>query len=316
MNNGNEYPLRDALLAQNIGEDELAGRIGKSDHIISKYIDDYERTGRVSDELVQKEFDRIVALHRHQTASPIDSRFKVLMARKARETMLKREVICQSKRSARISGYLSKYPDVPIYDVLGNLIDRETMCSAELPFITEVNRPFRDALEPSERADWDAIEGMVQMLYWEVCDSEGLADVCNAEYVWDATRSDGKPVMYTDTMVCEALYPYADKLPDLECRSLCMCHGEKARICVHGPGILEFRFEVKVNVYVDVYVITGGKLFRVVSNFELEEHDLPTVSGTIDGLIPGYKYVYSYTIAGEDERIPWVFRSSFYHPLK
>ena len=312
-----EYPLREALRAQDIRQDELVKKIRKSRQTVSRYITQYEQCGKVGDETAQQEFDRIMALEKQRIAGLTNNGTKINQAREEKKRA--EEMMDRYGRELEelLREILDNHPDVALYDMGGKEIAREDAESNPL-FTLDSNRVLMDALTPLERSRLDALENEMWKSFRMKDDSERIEEACDLENLWDATRSEGRPVMYRDRMYCETIIGDVPENEDVECNTFCLCHGDSARIYVTGADMLYHIYGFKVAVYANVYVITDKRIFEVATEVRLDKEEFFGVSGTVTGLVPGYKYVYDYFIVGDsdEKQLPWEFSSHAYHPLK
>ena len=311
------YPLREALKAQDVKQDELIKKIRKSRQTVSRYITQYEQYGKVGDESAQQEFDRIMALEKQRIAGLTNNGTRINQAREEKKRAEERMKRYGKEFEELLHEILDNHPDVLLYDMGGKEITRDEAESNPL-FTLDSNGALMDTLTPSERSRLDALEGELWKSFRMRDDSEMMEEACDLENLWDATRSEGRPVTYRDRMHCETVIGDVPENEDVECNTFCLCHGDSARIYVTGADSLYHIYGFRVAVYANVYVITDKRIFEVATEVRLDKEEFFGVSGTVDGLIPGYKYVYDYFIVGDDDDhpLPWEFNSHVYHPLK
>ncbi len=312
-----EYPLREALRAQDIRQDELVRKIRKSRQTVSRYITQYEQCGKVGDETAQQEFDRIMALEKQRIAGLANNGTRINQVREERKRLEEKMERYGKEFDELLHEILDNHPDIPLYDLDGKEISRKEAESNPM-IALDMNGTLMKALTPSEKTRFDALDNETWRLFRMKDDSERMEEACNLENLWDATRSEGRPVMYRDRMYCETIFGDTPENEDVECNTFCLCHGDSARIYVTGAEALYYVYDFKVAVLVNVYVITDKRIFEVATSVRLDKEEFFGVSGTVDGLVPGYKYVYDYAIVGDDDEnpMPWEFSSHAYHPLK
>ena len=312
-----KYPLREAMKAQDIKQEEIIKIIRKSRQTITRYINQYERYGSVSDEVAQSEFDRIMALER-QRLSGLNKKSRLEMANAEKKETERLTESLSSESAILLRKIIGNHSDIPLHDMNGEQVDPTTMDEEELNLLPIWNQGLIDALTPSEKSEWDSLQSKWSDLMTRRDRYESTEEAYNLEVLWDSTIADGKPIVYDDELTCEIYSADDSDITGIGGRSFCLCSNDAARIFVKEPYTLEARYGVKTKVYAEVYAITDQEIVEVTGLVELDGTTASYRYGTIRDLIPGYKYVYEYTITGEGEENSLILEAytNNAHPLK
>ena len=319
-----KYPIREALRNQGIKHEELAEKIGRSRQTLSRYLDQFERDGKVNDDTAQKELDSIMAKERQRLVESNDKEYN-------RERLeAKRRVLNETERKNTVElekllrEILINHPDEPMYDWDGERVTLETLDLEKMRVNYGQNEKLISALTPLERSRWERICRDECDNFTKKIRNGRMHEAVVLEELWNTTEPKGKPVIYHDRFECAISAEEAGgKLYDFECDTFCMCSGSTARIYTEDLRPPYFEHNVEFEVIAMVEVITEKGLYYMDS-VKLEAPGYPgRFVGQIDNLIPGYKYVYSLSITAGDyddvNELEYTLLEGYHassHPLK
>ncbi len=290
------YPIREVLRNKKIKQEDLARTLGRTRQTVSRYIAEYERTGKVGDPKAQAEFDRLMAEENQRLLDYEDTNQRLNMIKVAKETLA-------SEDKERIEMYenfkkelRSNHPDLNIDDFVGKIYSNEIrpdQCDTEEQMA---------ALSESEK------QKLIRFIEDGVDNSRKhykymeMERGCNKEKLWDSTIIKGKPKVYYDEFFCsEPDDDYFWEPYNFKCETFCLCSGNTARIIAKGIEVPRFEHDMKMEVSAAIQVITDSG-FLCIDKVVLEPvyaddpstWDPPVMyyDGRIDNLIPGYKYLY------------------------
>ena len=319
-----KYPIRAALKNQGIKHEKLADQIGRSRQTLSRYLDQYERDGKVNDEEAQKKLDSIMAAERQRLIESNDKEYNRVRLEEKKKILDETDRNNTLELERLLREILVNHPDEPMYDWNEKRVTLETLDLEKMWVNYGQNEKLISVLTPLERSRWERLcEKESDNLHKQVRNRR-LHEACVLEDLWDSTEPKGKPVIYEDKFECVISAEEAGgELYEFECDSFCMCSGSTARIYTEGLYTPYFEHRVEFEVIAMVEVITEKGLYYMDS-VKLEAPGYPgRFVGQIDNLIPGYKYVYSLSITAGDyddvNELEYTLLEGYHassHPLK
>ncbi len=321
------YPIRDILRKNNNNQKDIAEELKRSRQTVSRYISEYERTGKVGDPAAQKLFDRLMAEENQRLLGEKDTNYRLNMARARRDMLSSKDGNLTKQYENLLKEILTNHPDIKIFDWKGNTVTLETLDLTKM-WVNDIdNEQLFKILTDRERKEWEQLAEEQGETFHEMITNSRIENACILEKLWDSTVPNGKPMVYEDTFECVISEEEAGtELYNFGCETFCLYSGSTARIVAEGIWPPQTEHGVGIEVYATISVITDKGLMWM-GNVELESafpHD--RYVGQIDNLIPGYKYVYSLGICeGEDgpedvNKQEYTLREGYYakesHPLK
>lgn len=321
------YPIKDVLRKSNKNQNDIAAELKRSRQTVSRYISEYERTGKVSDPDAQKLFDRLMAEENQRLLGEKDTNYRLNMARSHRKILASKDETLTKQFQTLLMGILANHPDAKMYDLEGNMITLETLDLKKTWVDLSDNEQLSKILNDRERKEWERLAEEQGKTFHEIYRDSRIEKACVLEKLWDSTVPNGKPMVYEDTFECVISEEEAGaELYNFGCETFCLYSGSTARIVAEGIWPPQTEHGVGIEVYAAISVISDRGLMWM-GNVELESAFPPDrYVGQIDNLIPGYKYVYSLGICeGEDgpedvNKQEYTLREGYYakesHPLK
>ena len=300
----NSYPIRQALKAQDIKQEELAKRLNVSRQTLVRYLTQFETSGYVGNPDAQREFERLIAIEKQRLSGMQDNRSRLEVAKLALSDVTERERNNRIKYERFLREVLANHPDVTMYDYEDKPVTAETLDLKRMwvNFGIGENDGLDAVLTDAERAKLEEITKEFGETFRVSLINTKIEDACLMEQIWDSTKPSGKPMVYHD----EFEYALSDEVTEdgmyhFSCETFSMCNGGMARIYVDDLIVPHFEHKVEMDVFAVVEVVSDkGMMYIDTVNLDRPGNNLFRFVGRIDDLIPGYKYVYSVGITAGD----------------
>ena len=298
------YPIRKALRAQEIKQEDLAKKLGKSRQTLARYLNQYETMGYASDTDAQKEFDRIMASEKQRLNGLKDNSSRLAMAKMALSNASEQEKNSKVKYDRFLRDVLRNHPDIAMIDYEGNPVTEDTLDLEKMwvNFGFGDNDELEAAMTDDEKARLEEIQREDSDRIMNCITNSRIEEACIIEQLWDSTESAGKPTVYSDRFE----YALSDEVGEDEmyhfgCETFCMCFGDTARIYADHLMEPDFEHNVQMEVFAVIEVVTDrGMMYIDTVKLERPGNNPFRYIGEIGNLIPGYKYVYSLGITAGD----------------
>lgn len=300
----NSYPIRQALKAQDIKQDELAKKLNVSRQTLSRYLSQFETSGYVGNPKAQKEFERLLAIEKQRLSGMQDNTSRLEMAKLALNDASVIERNNRIKYDKFLRDVLRNHPDIAMIDFDGKPVTEDTLDLEKMwvNFGFGENDELEAALSDDEKDRLDEIMKESCSNFMTSVKNRKIEEACIIEQLWDATEPDGKPVVYDDEFEY-ALFDEVteDEMYHFRCETFCMCNGEKARIYADDLMEPDFEHNVEMEVFAVIEVLSDkGMMYIDTVKLERPGNNPFRYVGEIRDLIPGYKYVYSLGISAGD----------------
>ena len=288
------YTLREAMADQGVTYAKLVDALKKSRQTLSRYVTVYERDGKVSDSAAQAEFDRIMA-EQELRMIQLNSDRSMEEIEKAKERNQAEERLFKRDYESFLRRILTNHPDFRLLDWNDEPVTLDNL-NLENAW---VNRPLeipKDVLTDDEIREWDELYDRYGGIMFDRFEYNSEERSHLLEKLWDSIIVNGKPRVYTDKYESAITAEESGGvLYDFSSKSFCQFAGDSARIYMWDLTS-SMGMESDLEFSVTIWLIIEGGVIPIQYVDMIEKHPGYFHVADVEGLFPGYKYLYSINI--------------------